>query len=412
MASTIRVRAVASGDTTEVQSLIQHPMDSGFVKDCQGRAHPAAPHRGGAVRAWRQDGVHRAVGPGGVEGPLPQVQLQGRQEGRRPEGELGRQQGRVQLAGRENSISARNRRATGEETANAAQDLASRSRSSPARRSRCWPPTAGRSEGRFQGVPRLLHRAAFRRCRSTTSSTGPIRWTRACASSGRRSRNSRPTNSRSTRARRCSPRRSRTARPMATASRTRASASGRTIRYFDAKSGQVITLDVALNQCREANGEKPFDYIKDDMAALTAYMAFTSRGKPLRHQDPERSARARRLQEGRGIFLHPPRPAQLLLRELPRAEPGQPHPHRGAGAGARHHERRCRSTARNGAAWARSAAASPPATARCAAMPLKPRGRALSRRRILPVLHGQRPADLRAGRAAVTTEQNPCALAL
>lgn len=49
--------------------------------------------------------------------------------------------------------------------------------------------------------------------------------------------------------------------------------------YFDAKSGQVITLDLALNQCREANGEKPFDYTKDEMAALTAYMAFTSRGK-------------------------------------------------------------------------------------------------------------------------------------
>jgi L-cysteine S-thiosulfotransferase len=49
--------------------------------------------------------------------------------------------------------------------------------------------------------------------------------------------------------------------------------------YFDTKSGQVITLDVALNQCREANGEKPFDYNKDDMAALTAYMAYTSRGK-------------------------------------------------------------------------------------------------------------------------------------
>jgi L-cysteine S-thiosulfotransferase len=51
--------------------------------------------------------------------------------------------------------------------------------------------------------------------------------------------------------------------------------------YFDEKSGEVITLDVALNQCREANGEKPFNYSKDDMAALTAYMAFTSRGKPM-----------------------------------------------------------------------------------------------------------------------------------
>lgn len=31
--STIRVRAVASGDTTQVQSLIQHPMDTGQAKN-------------------------------------------------------------------------------------------------------------------------------------------------------------------------------------------------------------------------------------------------------------------------------------------------------------------------------------------------------------------------------------------
>ncbi|WP_024515947.1 thiosulfate oxidation carrier complex protein SoxZ [Bradyrhizobium sp. Tv2a-2] len=41
MASTIRVRAIANGDTTEVQALIQHPMDSGFVKDAQGAVIPA-----------------------------------------------------------------------------------------------------------------------------------------------------------------------------------------------------------------------------------------------------------------------------------------------------------------------------------------------------------------------------------
>jgi L-cysteine S-thiosulfotransferase len=50
--------------------------------------------------------------------------------------------------------------------------------------------------------------------------------------------------------------------------------------YFDTKSGQVVTLELALNQCREANGEKPLDYTKQEMASLTAYMAFTSRGKP------------------------------------------------------------------------------------------------------------------------------------
>jgi sulfur-oxidizing protein SoxZ len=41
MASTIRVRAVAGADGTEVQSLIQHPMDSGFVKDAKGELIPA-----------------------------------------------------------------------------------------------------------------------------------------------------------------------------------------------------------------------------------------------------------------------------------------------------------------------------------------------------------------------------------
>jgi sulfur-oxidizing protein SoxZ len=41
MASTIRVRATNSGDTTEVQALVQHPMDSGYVKDAKGEIIPA-----------------------------------------------------------------------------------------------------------------------------------------------------------------------------------------------------------------------------------------------------------------------------------------------------------------------------------------------------------------------------------
>ncbi|MBV1703676.1 MAG: sulfur oxidation c-type cytochrome SoxA [Hyphomicrobiales bacterium] len=48
---------------------------------------------------------------------------------------------------------------------------------------------------------------------------------------------------------------------------------------FDAKTGEVVTLEYAVNQCLAAHGEKPFNYLKDDMAAVTAYMAFTSRGK-------------------------------------------------------------------------------------------------------------------------------------
>ncbi len=57
--------------------------------------------------------------------------------------------------------------------------------------------------------------------------------------------------------------------------------------YFDEKTGEVITLELALNRCREGNGEQPFSYVKDEMAALTAYMAFTSRGKPFDIKIPD-----------------------------------------------------------------------------------------------------------------------------
>ena len=51
--------------------------------------------------------------------------------------------------------------------------------------------------------------------------------------------------------------------------------------YFDVDQGQVITLELAINQCREANGEKPLKYKSGDIAALSAYMAYTSRGQTI-----------------------------------------------------------------------------------------------------------------------------------
>ncbi len=57
--------------------------------------------------------------------------------------------------------------------------------------------------------------------------------------------------------------------------------------YFDEKEGKVVTLELALNRCREANGEAPISYMKDEMAALTAYMAYTSRGKPMDIKIPD-----------------------------------------------------------------------------------------------------------------------------
>lgn len=40
MASTIRIRAIASDDVVNFKALIRHPMDSGFVKDSEGNVIP------------------------------------------------------------------------------------------------------------------------------------------------------------------------------------------------------------------------------------------------------------------------------------------------------------------------------------------------------------------------------------
>ncbi len=51
--------------------------------------------------------------------------------------------------------------------------------------------------------------------------------------------------------------------------------------YFDNEQGQVVTLELAINQCREANGEEPLPWMKGELAAISAYMAYTSRGNTI-----------------------------------------------------------------------------------------------------------------------------------
>ena len=72
--------------------------------------------------------------------------------------------------------------------------------------------------------------------------------------------------------------------------------------YFDEKEGKVITLELALNRCREANGEPAFSYVRDEMAALTAYMAFTSRGKPFDIKIPNDPRALEAYQNGKEYF--------------------------------------------------------------------------------------------------------------
>lgn len=49
--------------------------------------------------------------------------------------------------------------------------------------------------------------------------------------------------------------------------------------YFDAKMGEVVTMEWAINLCRENNGEKPLKYKKGPIVALSAYLAYLSRGQ-------------------------------------------------------------------------------------------------------------------------------------
>jgi sulfur-oxidizing protein SoxA len=135
---------------------------------------------------------------------------------------------------------------------------------------------------------------------------------------------------------------------------------------FDPAAGRVVTLELALNRCREANGEAPYSYVKDEMAALTAYMAFTSRGKPFDIKIPDDPRALDAYQEGKRYFYtrrgqlnfscatcHVQSPGQRIRAEVLAPALGI--------------LTRCRSIARNGAAWAPPAGASPPATARSAA---------------------------------------------
>jgi sulfur-oxidizing protein SoxA len=71
---------------------------------------------------------------------------------------------------------------------------------------------------------------------------------------------------------------------------------------FDEKSGSVVTLELALNECRKANGEKAISYTGEDMAALTAYMAFTSRGKPFDIKIPDDPRAREAYEDGKRYF--------------------------------------------------------------------------------------------------------------
>ena len=83
MADPMKIRAAMSGDKVEVKVLMSHEMETGQRKDSKGAVDPGAwfiqnvtaTHNGKTVLSAR-------MGPGGVEEPVPVVQVRGRQAGR------------------------------------------------------------------------------------------------------------------------------------------------------------------------------------------------------------------------------------------------------------------------------------------------------------------------------------------
>jgi len=72
---------------------------------------------------------------------------------------------------------------------------------------------------------------------------------------------------------------------------------------FDTKKGRVVTLAGAINECRKKNGEKPYPYLKGKIANILAYMANTSRGKPINIIIPNDPRALAAYRDGKRIYF-------------------------------------------------------------------------------------------------------------
>jgi len=59
--------------------------------------------------------------------------------------------------------------------------------------------------------------------------------------------------------------------------------------YFNKRTGKIKTLAAEVNQCRIKNGEKKLKWKKGKLAAIIAYMSYTSRGKKINVNIPNDS---------------------------------------------------------------------------------------------------------------------------
>lgn len=72
--------------------------------------------------------------------------------------------------------------------------------------------------------------------------------------------------------------------------------------FYDNKAGQVVTLELAINQCRLQEGAQPLAYDSEEMAALVSYMAFQSRGHTVDIETPASAGELAAYEEGKRFY--------------------------------------------------------------------------------------------------------------
>lgn len=72
--------------------------------------------------------------------------------------------------------------------------------------------------------------------------------------------------------------------------------------YFDEQRNQVISLELAINECRIKNDEPPLAYGKGPIAYISSYMASTSSGKLINVTVPNNPAAQAAYEDGKQFF--------------------------------------------------------------------------------------------------------------
>lgn len=72
--------------------------------------------------------------------------------------------------------------------------------------------------------------------------------------------------------------------------------------FYSKNAKQVKTIEQVINECRSINGEKPLKWQKGDIAAISAYMAYTSRGKVMNVKTPTTPDEVKWYERGRKHF--------------------------------------------------------------------------------------------------------------